>query len=114
MSGKVVIDGAARDKDSISSIRLPVYSTHVRPNAGDPKGHGALNISVECGGQTVSPGDWIIGDTSGVVVVPQGRAVEIANRAIDVKERENRIREEIKRGKTLSEVLDLLKWEQVG
>ena len=58
------------------------------------------------------PGDWIIADDSGVMVIPKERAVEIANRALDVKERENRIREEIQRGSTLSEVLELEKWEK--
>src|SRR5205807_100151 len=58
-------------------------------------------------------GDWIVGDESGLIVVPQEQAVEMANRAIDVLERENRIREEIKRGGTLSSVLELEKWEQI-
>ncbi|MCK5039155.1 MAG: bifunctional hexulose-6-phosphate synthase/ribonuclease regulator, partial [Thermoplasmata archaeon] len=57
-------------------------------------------------------GDWIVGDETGVVVIPKAEAVEIANRAVDVFERENRIREEIKRGSTLSKVLELSKWEQ--
>ena len=50
---------------------------------------------------------------SGVVVVPQEHAVEIANRSVDVAEREDRIREEIKRGATLSSVQELERWEQV-
>ena len=62
----------------------------------------------------VHSGDWIVGDDSGVIVVPQDSAVEMANRALDVLERENRIREEIKRGGTLSSVLELEKWEKVG
>jgi 3-hexulose-6-phosphate synthase/6-phospho-3-hexuloisomerase len=62
----------------------------------------------------VRAGDWIIGDASGVVVVPQERAVEIANRAVNVFETENRLREEIKRGSTLSKQLELEKWEKVG
>jgi 3-hexulose-6-phosphate synthase/6-phospho-3-hexuloisomerase len=61
----------------------------------------------------VRNGDWIIGDENGLVVVPQERAVEVANRAVDVMERENRIREEIKRGRTLSSVQELEKWEQI-
>ena len=47
------------------------------------------------------------------VVVPQEKATEIANRSVDVAERENRIREEIKKGSTLSKVLELEKWEKV-
>ena len=57
-------------------------------------------------------GDWIIGDDSGVVVVPQEIAQEIANRALDVKEQENRIREEIKRGSSLGAVVKVKKWEK--
>ena len=58
-------------------------------------------------------GDWVIGDDSGVVVVPQEIAQEIANRALDVKEHENRIREEIKGGGSLGSVLKLKKWEKI-
>ncbi|HEC89613.1 MAG TPA: bifunctional hexulose-6-phosphate synthase/ribonuclease regulator, partial [Thermoplasmatales archaeon] len=64
------------------------------------------------GNQIVHTGDWIIGDDSGVVVVPQDIAQEIANRALDVKEHENRIREEIKKGGSLGSVLKLRKWEK--
>ncbi len=66
-----------------------------------------------CGGLKVNRGDYIIGDDSGVVVIPQEEAQEIINRSIDVKEKENRIREEIKRGSTLSKVQKLKKWEKV-
>lgn len=110
----VVIDGAARDIDTILDIGFPCFSRHVTPHAGEPKGHGEIGAEVECGGQPIRGGDWIVGDESGVVVVPQEVAVEMANRALDVLERENRIREEIKRGGTLSSVLELEKWEKVG
>ena len=110
----VVIDGAARDIDSILEINFPCFSRHVVPHAGEPKGHGDIGSEIECGGQRVRTGDWVIGDESGVVVVPQEEAVEMANRALDVLERENRLREEIKRGGTLSSVLELEKWEKVG
>ena len=58
-------------------------------------------------------GDWIIGDESGLIVVPKEVAVEVANRAVHVHENENRVREEIKRGSTLSKVNELAKWEPV-
>ena len=60
----------------------------------------------------MSPGDWIIGDDSGLVVVPAGRAVEVANRANDVLEMENRVRGEIQAGSTLSQVAQLYRWEK--
>ncbi len=107
----VVIDGAIRDVEAIKKIDFPVFYRYTAPNAGEPKGFGECKAHIECGGQPVSPGDWIIGDASGVVVVPRKRAQEIANRALNVKEYENRIREEITRGKSLSEVMYLKKWE---
>ena len=59
-------------------------------------------------------GDWIVGDESGLVVIEQERLLEIANRALNVLEMENRLREEIRRGSTLSSQLELEKWERVG
>jgi 3-hexulose-6-phosphate synthase/6-phospho-3-hexuloisomerase len=109
----VVIDGAARDMDSILEMGFPCFSRHVVPHAGEPKGYGGIGPEIVCGGQLVRTGDWVIGDESGVVVVPQESAVEVANRAVDVFERENRIRAEIRRGGTLSSVQELEKWEQV-
>lgn len=108
----VVIDGAARDVDDIRKMRYPVFARACVPNAGEPKGHGEINVEIEAGGQTVRPGDWIVGDESGVVVIPGERAYEIARRALEVKKTEERIREEIKRGSTLSEVAELIKWEK--
>ncbi len=110
----VVIDGAARDIDDILEMDFPVFSRHVAPNAGEPKGHGEIGCEIYCGGQLVRSGDWIVGDENGVVVIPKEEAQEIANRALDVHEKENRVREEIKRGSTLSKVLELKKWEKVG
>ncbi|MFI5414387.1 MAG: bifunctional hexulose-6-phosphate synthase/ribonuclease regulator, partial [Candidatus Lutacidiplasmatales archaeon] len=110
----VVIDGAARDMDAILELGFPVFSRFVSPNAGEPKGHGEIGVEVVVGGEKVRPGDWIVGDLSGVVVVPRERAAEIANRALDVLEHENRVREEIQRGSTLSAVQKLERWERVG
>ncbi len=109
----VVIDGAIRDIDEIQNMDFPAFARHLRPCAGEPKGHGEIGIDIVCGGQKVRTGDWIVGDETGIVVIPKHVAVEIANRALDVFERENRVREEIKRGSTLSQVLDLFKWEKI-
>ena len=110
----VVVDGAVRDLDTILEIGFPAFSRSVSSNAGEPKGHGEIGVEVTVGGQKVRPGDWIVGDVSGVVVVPRERAREIANRALDVAEHENRVREEIRRGSTLSAVQKLERWERVG
>jgi len=108
----VVIDGAVRDLDDLVKIDFPIFSRHISPNAGEPKGFGEIGAEITCGSQTVRNGDWIIGDDSGIVVVPQEIAQEIANRALDVKEHENRIREEIKDGGSLASVIKLRKWEK--
>jgi 3-hexulose-6-phosphate synthase/6-phospho-3-hexuloisomerase len=109
----VVIDGAGRDVDSIIDMEFPIFSKHISPHAGEPKGYGGIGQEISCGGQIVRSGDWIIGDENGIIVVLQEVAVEVANRAIDVLERENRMREEIKRGRTLSSIQELEKWEQI-
>ncbi|MDD3977597.1 MAG: bifunctional hexulose-6-phosphate synthase/ribonuclease regulator [Methanomicrobium sp.] len=108
----VVIDGAVRDADDIKKIGLPVFATAICPNAGEPKGFGEIGADISCCGQQVKTGDWIVGDESGVVVIPKKRAYEIARRALEVRKNEVRIREEIKRGGTLSSVAELLKWEK--
>jgi len=111
----VVIDGAIRDVDDIREMEgFCAFARYEAPNAGEPKGFGEIGAGIVCGGMEVRPGDWILGDDSGVMVIPKERAAEIANRALDVKERENRLREEIKRGSTLSRVLELKEWEKVG
>lgn len=108
----VVIDGAVRDIDDISKMDLPVFATCAVPNAGEPKGFGEINTEIVCGNQEVKPGDFIVGDDNGVVVVPRERAYEIARRAKEVEKTEQRLFEEIKRGKTLSEIMKLKKWEK--
>jgi 3-hexulose-6-phosphate synthase/6-phospho-3-hexuloisomerase len=109
----VVIDGAIRDVDDIRASGFPSFSKHVVPNAGEPKGYGGIGIEVTICNQSVRTGDWIIGDENGLMVIPKEIAVEVANRSLDVRERENRTREEIRRGSTLSKVNELAKWEPV-
>jgi 3-hexulose-6-phosphate synthase/6-phospho-3-hexuloisomerase len=109
----VVIDGGVRDIPEIIRTDFPVFSRTIAPDAGEPKGLGEVSGEIMCGGERVQPGDWIIGDDSGVVVVPYREAQEIANRAIHINEWENRIREEIKQGGSLNQVLDIKKWEKV-
>ncbi|MFP4654500.1 MAG: 3-hexulose-6-phosphate synthase [Methanohalobium sp.] len=108
----VVVDGAVRDVDDITNIGLPIFASNTVPNAGDPKGFGEINSEIICGNQTVKSGDYIIGDNNGVVVVPKEHAYEIARRAKEVEKGEQRLYEEVKRGRTLSEVAQLNKWEK--
>jgi 3-hexulose-6-phosphate synthase/6-phospho-3-hexuloisomerase len=108
-----VIDGGVRDVQEIRKTMFPVFTKNIAPDAGEPKGLGEIGGDIICGGQNVQQGDWIIGDDTGVVVVPARKAQEIANRAVHINEWENRIREEIKQGGSLNQVLDVKKWEKV-
>ncbi|MCS7180445.1 MAG: orotidine 5'-phosphate decarboxylase [bacterium] len=108
----VVIYGGVRDIEEIIKLKFPVFAKIITPSAGEPKGFGEINIPIKIGGQLIIPGDWIVGDLDGVVVIPKEKIVEITNRAMDVFERENRIRKEILEGGTLSSVMELLKWEK--
>jgi len=109
----VVVYGAVRDVDEIRKMKFPVFAKLIVPHAGEPRGFGEINVPIRIGDILVRPGDWVIGDDNGVVVVPKERAVEVANRALDVMEKENRIRKEIQEGGTLSAVLRLREWERV-
>ena len=111
----VVVDGAIRDTRDIRELNFPAFSRLVLSNAGDAKGSGEIGVPVTIGGVLVEPGDWIVGDDDGVMVLPKARAVEMANYAMDCLEAENRIRGEIRSGKTtLGKVAHLLRWEKKG
>lgn len=110
--GGVVIDGAIRDVPEIVTLKFPAYARLITPTAGEPRGFGEIGIPIRIGGVSIFTGDWLVGDEDGIVVIPQKKAVEIANRAMDVLEKENRIREEILEGGTLSSVTELLRWEK--
>lgn len=108
----VVIEGAIRDVEEVKKLKFPAFVRIVTPCAGEPKGFGEIGVPVRAGGLVIYPGDWIIGDDDGVIAIPQKEAVEITNRAMDVLERENRIRKEILDGGTLAKVTHLLRWEK--
>jgi len=108
----VVIDGAIRDVTEIRRMKFPAFAKIITPTAGEPKGFGEIGVPVNLGGTKVFPGDWVIGDDDGVIILPNKKAAEFTNRAMDVLERENRIRKEIEEGGTLGKVTELLKWEK--
>ncbi len=109
----VIINGGVRDIKDIREIGLPVFAKHFCARAGEPKGFGEINVPIEIDGVKIKPGDYIVAEEEGIIVIPKEIAREVANRALDVKEKEDRIREEIKRGSTLAKVVDLYKWEKV-
>ncbi len=111
----LIVDGAVRDTADIRELGFAVWTREVTSHAGDPKGHGEINIPIVIGGQRICPGDWIVADDDGVMVLPCDKAVEMANRAANVLEAENRIRQEIReQNSTLAKVVNLQRWEQKG
>lgn len=111
----LVCDGAVRDTGEIRKLEFPVWARCVTSHAGEPKGHGEINQPIEIAGQRICPGDWIVADDDGVMVLPRRQAVEMANRGADVLEAENRIRQEIRdQNTTLAKVLNLARWDKKG
>jgi 3-hexulose-6-phosphate synthase/6-phospho-3-hexuloisomerase len=108
----VVVDGAVRDVAEIRRMNFPAFAKMITPAAGEPKGFGEIGVPVNIGGTKVFPGDWVVGDDDGVMILSDKKVIEFSNRAMDVLERENRIRKEIKEGGTLGKVTELLKWEK--
>ncbi len=109
----VVIHGAIRDTPEIRAMGFPAWATHIVPHAGEPKGFGEEQVTLRIGGFQIRPGDWIVADDDGVIVLPKEQAVEMANRAQDCLEKENRVRREIvDLGKSLGDVIELYKWEK--
>ena len=101
----VVIDGAVRDVDDIRIMNSPFLQKLLCQMLESPKDSGRSMPKSSVVASMFVPGDWIIGDESGVVVIPAERAYEIARRALEVRKNEERIREEIRRGSTF------LKWQ---
>ena len=67
----IIVDGYIRDKTGLDEIGMPMFSRGYKPASPAKKGPGGLNIPVECGSVLVKPGDLIVGDYDGVVVVPR-------------------------------------------
>jgi 4-hydroxy-4-methyl-2-oxoglutarate aldolase len=98
----VVIDGAARDLEALRALGLPVFArcTAARQAVGR-----LLTISIDqpvvCGGVLVRPGDIVLGDSDGLVVVPRARAAEVAQAGADLEAREEGMRAAIAGGLSL-------------
>lgn len=72
-----VVDGVIRDIAAIRELDFPVFSLGTTVAAGNKNGGGQVNVPIAIGGVTVQPGDYIIGDVDGVLVVPQQDAERI-------------------------------------
>jgi len=82
-----VVDGLVRDVEAMREVGIPVYARGITPFGPLHRGPGELNYSVSCGGVVVNPGDLIVADGDGVVVVRKEYAEVVAQRLEDTKER---------------------------
>lgn len=94
-----IIDGCIRDCDEIAKLPFPVYARGVSPNGPYKNGPGEIGYPVSCGGQVIFPGDILIGDSDGIVVIHPEDAKQIAEEAKKVAEKEAKILEDIEMGK---------------
>ncbi len=111
--GGVVIHGAIRDTAEIRRLNFPAFTKMTMPTAGEPRGLGEINVPIHISGIQINPGDWVVGDDDGLMVIPSAEAVMRVNYGMDCLEKENRIRQEILSEKSsLGKVIDVLKWEK--
>jgi len=103
----LVIDGAVRDVDAIAQLGFPVFARGVSIKGTSKSRAGRLNVPVNCAGVVVEPGDVVVGDRDGVVVVPAARVAEVLEAAQRREQKEEILRGKIRAGITTVELLDL-------
>ena len=99
----MVVDGAVRDVDDIVRLGFSVFARHICPRAGTFAEIGEWQTTVVCGRIPVSPGDWVVGDVSGVAVVPSGRLESVAAAAETLLAKEEHLEDSLRRGGSLLE-----------
>jgi regulator of RNase E activity RraA len=73
----IVLDGPIRDIDEIGKWDFPVYCTGTTPGGPYKDGPGEINVPIACGGVSINPGDIILGDPDGVIVIPRKDAAVV-------------------------------------
>ena len=108
--GGLVVDGAIRDVDGLARLGFPAFSRSISAGGCDKDGPGEINVPIACGNTVVMPGDIVVGDEDGVVVVPQHEAEEVLKLVRALMEREVRRVAEIHAGKVFKgEINDTLR-----
>ena len=96
--GGLIVDGAIRDVDCLENFDMPVYARGVTPRGPYKHGYGEVNVPVCIGGQVVMPGDIIVGDMDGIVVIRPEDAFEIADLGKKHNQKEEAIFADLKKG----------------
>ena len=96
----LVTDGAVRDTSGIVGVGLPVYCAGVSPNSPQRNGPGTAGLAISIGGVTVNPGDVMVGDVDGVVVVPQDALDGVIEHVNEIRRMETEVEAKVKDGLT--------------
>jgi regulator of RNase E activity RraA len=98
----IVTDGAFRDTPVIRTIDLPTYARGQHPNISFTIHHPVdINVPIACGGIAVLPGDVLVGDAEGVIVIPRAIAEEVAHDALEQERKEAFILSKIESGRSI-------------
>lgn len=103
----IVVDGGYRDMAYVRTSRLPVWSRHVVPMAGTTAKPGRMGEPVSCGGVVVNPGDVVIADEDGLVVLDPSTVDATFAKAAEVVAREERVLAAFAEGKDLRDLLNV-------
>ena len=101
----LIIDGSVRDSRSIIDLRFPVFSKSLSIKGTTKDSLGLINHTISIGGVSINPGDLILGDCDGVVVVARQDLSEVLAQCKLRREKEKKIKEELKKGKSTLELL---------
>ncbi len=104
----LVIDACVRDADDIEAMGFPVFSRGLCIQGTGNHGEGTLNEPIVMGDCIVHPGDYILGDRDGVVVIPKARVLDAIEKAIAREKKEENTRKLLREGKTS---LEIYGWE---
>jgi RraA family protein len=101
----IVIDAPVRDRHALLDIGLPIFATGINPRVGSNRRVGKTQVPVQLGGVVVSPGDYILADDAGVVVVPADQIQATVEATEAVAAKEAGIRTAIANGEQLGDLL---------
>ena len=107
----MIVDGAGRDTDELEEIDWPIWTRAITPRGthtmfSERREELSINVPIACGGVVVNPGDFIVADLMGVVVVPLESAEEVVRLAQEQADREVATRGWVAQGKTVEDLLN--------